>query len=128
MGKLDDLLKNISSDEIKASIDAYIKHLEWKDYIIDKWLDKFQSLPFEQRIELYNKVKAKYDSDEYKDRWYHKGWEPPEYWYFFGLKYARKYGTPFDQDDMFLDECYLIDGYKVSLYVGQGSFVRIEKI
>lgn len=124
MSKLEELLKQITPEDIKR----ICAELEWKDRVTDKWLEKYHSLPFEKRVELYQKVKSKYESDEYKDYWYSRGYEPSQYWYSFGFEYAKKYGTELDIDEDFLSGCYMVDGYMVKLYVGQGCFYHIEKI
>lgn len=58
------------------------------------------------------------------------GCEPREELFYLILDYSRKFGVEVDISELnedFLVERYLLDSkYEISLYVGQGSFVRIN--
>lgn len=79
------------------------------------------------------KVITKYNSKEYKKRWYGRGIESEEYLYFFLLKYAKKFGrhcTNVEYDkygNEFTSDLYYCDGYFFNLMDGQGSCVLITK-
>ena len=58
-----------------------------------------RNLSDEEFSVLVEKVRTKYFSDEYRDRWYEKGIEPQEYLLFFLFEYAEEYGVKCSRDD-----------------------------
>ena len=87
---------------------------------------------------LISKVLKKYRSKEYRDKWYHRGIEPPESLLFFLNEYAKEYGKEVSGEELrefyekhnssFSVSLYRIEGYYIELLQGQGSAIRVFEI
>ena len=96
--------------------------------------DKMDSESFSTLVE---KIIARYESREYRDKFLDKGKEPPETLYWLLLDYASRYGRDCAVDgtmaewrnygNSFTTELYFCDGYYFNRMDGQGSIVRIIK-
>lgn len=117
---------HLDSEEGKAKLKAYFDKLKFEDNLKDIWCKKFNNLSLEKRDEIIKKILSKYNSDEYKDRWYNRGIMPPEDLTYMIYEYASRYGKESYSDGFFDSDWYEFDNYKVTLICGQGSFVRIE--
>lgn len=94
----------------------------------ERYIQKLASLTKAQRSDFIQKCIDKYESDEYKDKEYSKGYQPRCNLYYTILDYAEVFGEDCYNDDDFLAERYKIDNkWIIELYNGQGSFVRIYK-
>lgn len=82
---------------------------------------------------LVEKAIKKYNSEEYRDRWYNRGIEPQESLYWFFYEYAMIYGRECNERElkrygnMFTSALYYCDGYYFSRIDGQGSFILINR-
>lgn len=127
------LMAFLDTEEGRKSIREFAEELNREREYYNRLSDKIHNLSFEQRKSLVDKIKAKYNSDAYKDRWYNhpKGpREPQEGLYWLAYEYAMRYGKDYDDGYIdFVSECRLVDDYfVVSRFDGQGSFIRIQTI
>lgn len=82
--------------------------------------------------EFVEKVIKKYESDEYIDRWYSRGIEPPNDLYWFLFYYAEQYGRECDINEwkqygnIFTGQLYYYNNYYFQIMHGQGSTIRID--
>ena len=96
---------------------------------VNKYIEAFHNESPAKRAEIINKIKAKYDSDEYRNREilkYHR--EPITYLYWVLFEYAQKYGKqlPQEKNNPFPHEVYIIDNaFVIRLMHGQGSCVDV---
>lgn len=128
---IEKLREFLESEEGKKSAKAFAEKIVREEEIKTYQLDRFhKSFNFEEFTE---KVIAKYSSDEYKDRWYNRGIEPPENLYFFLFDYAKKYGRECKEAECqkyanpFTSDMIYCKGYYFNLAVGQGCFIEIIK-
>lgn len=123
------LKEYFESEKGKKEIEEYKKHQDFLQSRKDYYLSWFDSIGPEKRAYYIQKVIDKYESKEYKDRWYNRGYFPPEnlFWYIFD--YAYKYGkcwrTLSEEVGPGFDSKFVFDNWKVLLYIGQGSIVKI---
>lgn len=98
-----------------------------------KWIEKYRNLPVKERLEIFEKIRSKYSSKEYRDREYFKcGCEPREYLYYLLSLYAEKYGEDVDYDCE-SEEYYFTtgmwrlkeEGLIVERMDGQGTLIRV---
>ena len=95
----------------------------------NKYIEAFHNESPAKRAEIINKIMAKYNSDEYRNREilkYHR--EPVTYLYWVLFEYAQKYGVPMPQEpnNPFSHDVYLIDDkFVIRLMHGQGSCVDV---
>lgn len=136
MGTLVDQLKIFLESEEGQE---FIKQEQEKQSFIkkhyNKYSDKLYSLTKEQRNELFEKIKNKYDSDEYYFRWMNRGIIPEKMLYHYIYEYGAKYGLSFDElnhiVDPWFDDGYIIDDWTITMVIGQGTefiFKRIDEL
>lgn len=119
----DKIHKEMNSPEFLEKAKKYFEELKIKDEIYNKRLEKFhKNMTQEMFDEILEKIKIKYDSDEYYDRWMNQGIEPPRDLEYFLHDYAKKYGY---YDDY--TEWSIIHGWIFQIIYGQGCVVRIWK-
>jgi len=127
----DDLKKKIDEWFIGDSAKEYFKKLKQKQDIKDfqlKRLSERNDIP-----ELIEKSIIKYRSDKYKNKWFNRGYEPPDTLFYFLFDYALKYGRECTKEEwdkysnQFTGELLYTNGYYINLMIGQGSFIIIEK-
>ncbi len=112
--------------------EKYIKARKVEKLLINKYIDKFHSMPLDKRSELIDKIISKYESDEYKDREMFKLHYEPRctlYWYL--DDYAEKYGEelPNDENNPFPHSIRMIDNkYIVRKMYGQGTVIDVWKV
>ena len=134
MGKLVDELKSfLDTEEGKEWARKWGEKKKRDQEIREKQIERFHNLPKPVQHNFIEKCIEKYYSDKYVDKEMFKcGCEPREELFYLILDYSRKYGIKADISKLnedFLAERYLLDSkYEISLYVGQGSFVRINII
>lgn len=121
---------DLSEEKIKEICEAYIADQERSDAHYDRWCDIISKMSIERKCDILNKIKEKYNSDAYKERWYSRNIEPPEMLYWYAFEYAQRYGTEYDYDlDYFESARYIVDDkFIVSRFDGQGSFIDIRPI
>ena len=132
---IEELKALLATEEGMKACENYWENIRKKDEIHENQLDRFH-LKFKGKKKFTNiveKIIKKYESKEYKDKWYKRGIEPPEDLYFFLLRYTEKYGKEGSKKDYekygtrFTSELYYIHGFYFNLMNGQGSFVEISK-
>lgn len=117
-----------TESELKAALEVVDKILT-QERVENKYIEIFHSMSSTKRAEVINKVKAKYNSDEYYDREARKCHREPMtclYWVLFF--YATKYGKqmPQEKDNPFTHDVYLIDDtFVIRLMHGQGSVIDL---
>lgn len=136
---MDSVLKRLSeeldsmSEEEKESLFESVTHTKCKN----RWVERIHNLSVEKRIELISKCKTKYESKEYYERAYSRGYEPRTELFFMLVEYAEKYGKNIYEERvtkgdilMFCNgDLYLVDDtYIVELLIGQGSAVNVFTI
>ncbi len=130
--KLEDILKKIegSNSFLEVALDRYLKERK----IIDMQLERFHN-NCDDKVAFIKKVINKYNSKEYKDRWYKRGIEPMEDLYWFLYDYATIYGREANGKEydeyahMFTSNMFIIEeGYAFMRVDGQGSHIDVFKI
>ena len=82
---------------------------------------------------LTEKAIEKYNSSEYRDRWYNRGIVPPEDLLFFLFDYAKKYGRECSEEEWikhgnsFSSGLFFCNGYYFNMMNGQGSAIIVTK-
>lgn len=126
---LEKLKKLLDSEEFKKDMELLALREKRKEEVENRYIEKFHSLRLTSRWNIIEKIRTKYDSDEYVRREYRMGYEPRTPLYFLLLEYARKYGMTildeYGEDLAFCAELFLVDGYYVELMIGQGSVVHV---
>jgi hypothetical protein len=117
------------SEEGQKSIAEYLDNLNKRESVLSRQLHRlFMSGRF---VEFTRRVVAKYESDEYRDRWYSRGIEPREDLYYFLMEYAIKYGRKVTKSEIkkygniFTSELVFCEGFYFNLTNGQGSVIKI---
>ncbi len=104
----------------------YIKEIEEKK---ERKINRLYRLSPENRDLIIQKIKVKYESDEYRSRYLNRGKEPREYLYSVLLDYGRWHGeinTIAEEDELFPCESYIIDDkWIITCVYGQGCFYRL---
>ena len=120
-------------DNFNDPIDNLFSSITREIEVEMRWVEKYRSLPVEKRIEIVNKIRNKYSSDEYRDREYNKcNCEPREDLYYLLSLYAEKYGEEVDYDCE-SEEYYFTtgmwrlkeEGLIVERMDGQGTLIRV---
>lgn len=126
------LREHLDSPEGQESMNRYCEKLINNRNIRTSQLQRAEK--YDDRFEeLIEKINAKYRSDEYVNRWYKRGYEPPCPLDYFILDYVATRGEALQHDEleqyagMFTSQIYKYKGYIIELCVGQGSFVSIRK-
>ena len=106
------LKEYFESEKGKKEIEEYKKHQDFLQSRKDQYLSWFDSIGPEKRAYYIQKVIDKYESKEYKDRWYSRGYFPQEnlFWYIFD--YAYYAGEIFESEKVLVDVKFP-DAYKV---------------
>lgn len=126
MGTLVDQLKIfLESEKGQEFIKQEQKKESFRHSHYDKYSNKLYSLSKEQRNELFEKIKNKYESNEYYFRWMNRGIIPPNPLYDYIYEYGVKYGLSFDELnnnlDPLLNDGYIIDDWIIIILIGQGT-------
>lgn len=104
----------------------YVKELEEKR---ERKISRICRLSSKDRDLIIQKIKRKYESDEYKSRYLSRGKEPREYLYSVLLEYGRWHGeinTTAEEYEVFPCESFIIDGkWIITCVYGQGCFYRL---
>ena len=134
MNLVTEMQKFFDSEEGKAKIQIWADEIIQKKSITDSQLCRYYLKYGDNLTDIINKIKIKYESDTYVNKWMGKGIEPPEplYWQLF--EYAKKYGTEATINEYeefgntFTSEMYNIGNFYISRMDGQGSIIKIIKI
>jgi len=128
---LENLKTFLETDEGKASIERWVEKMRRADEHKDRWAEKFKQRCESDLDGSIEKLLAKYDSKEYRDKEYGKGREPMEDLLWVALEYAEKYCDECTDEkylNMFTGSAYYIGSYVIQVMNGQGSVIRIDKI
>jgi hypothetical protein len=128
---LENLKAFLETDEGKESIERWGEKLRRADEHKDRWAEKFKQRCESDIDGSIEKLLAKYDSKEYRDKEYGKGREPMEDLLWVALEYAEKYCEECTDEkylNMFTGSAYYIGSYVIQVMNGQGSVIRIDKI
>jgi hypothetical protein len=128
---LENLKAFLETDEGKESIERWGEKLRRADEHKDRWAEKFKQRCESDIDGSIEKLLAKYDSKEYRDKEYGKGREPMENLLWVALEYAEKYCEECTDEkylNMFTGSAYYIGSYVIQVMNGQGSVIRIDKI
>lgn len=132
MELLEQLKKYFDSEEGKEYINKVHNQARFNMSHYDKYSDKLYSLTKEDRNSLFEKVKHKYDSDEYYNRWMKRGIMPPKDLYNYLYEYGLRYGFSVDELNIFdpwLDDGFIIDDWIIIMVIGQGTefvFMKVD--
>ena len=135
MSLLDKLKEYLDTDDGKKAFNDFFN----AEYIKEKRLQK-QCERFREYIEkndnfeeILNKISTKYNSSEYRERWFKRGIEPPEYLYYFLYQYADNFGREATEEEYekynsgFMEIILFLDGYYFQKVYGQGTIINIFK-
>ena len=126
--KLNDLFY---SAEGKKHFSEFFDRLKKEQEIEIKQFERFNRIG--NFVEFTEKVIAKYNGDNYKNRCYSRGIEPPEDLFWFLYSYAERYGRVCNQKEWnkygntFTSALYFCNGYYFNKMVGQGSVIEVIK-
>lgn len=127
---IEQLKAYLDSEEGKAFVKEEQNKMLFHREHINKYVTKLYEIGSEKRNELFQKIKTKYDSDEYYHRWIDRGIEPPEVLYDYILEYAFKYGKVNTIEDAhFGYDSYIIDDtWIITCWYGQGTAYNFNKL
>ena len=130
--KLEDIKKAIHDDD--ELYEKFVKKYIQVTKIENMQLERFHN-NCDDKVAFIKKVINKYNSKEYKDRWYKRGIEPMEDLYWFLYDYATIYGREANGKEydeyahMFTSNMFIIEeGYAFMRVDGQGSHIDVFKI
>lgn len=119
-------------DEDLADPNGYWNTLKRKDEIRATQVERLKVRIESDPNGVMEKLLAKYQSDEYRDREYFKcGCEPREPLLWLVYEYASKYCTECDDEEYlndFTGGAYYVGDYVIQVMHGQGSCVVAEKL
>ena len=120
----------LESEEGKNFVKEEQNKMLFRREHINKYVEKLYEIGTEKRDELFQKIKTKYDSDEYYHRWMTRGIEPEEKLYDYILEYAFKYGKLNTIEDAhFGYDSYIIDdSWIITCWYGQGIAYNFNKL
>ena len=128
---IDDIRKWLDSDDGKEAIKELREQINLEKEVEQRNIDKLHR---HYSNELIDKIINHYTSDKYRDRWWKRGFEPPEDLFYLLFEHSKKYGKKVTKKElkkygtMFLAEMYKYGDYAFGLHIGQGSFISINKI
>lgn len=127
---LEQLKSYLESEEGKRDIKKEQERIKFRKDHIEKYIEYLHNLSLSDRTALFEKIKAKYDSQEYYNREIRLGHEPREFLYDYIFEYGHKYGVVNEiPDAMFGYDSYIIDGIWVfTAWYGQGTVYNFEKL
>lgn len=121
------------SPEGQIVLDEFRDKMEREDEIQERHLIKFYEKYDSQFVKFVERYIKKYDSDEYIDRCYNKGYEPSTPMFHFFYDYASKYGREASNNEYekygndFTGSLVYIHGYFFNMMHGQGTVILITK-
>lgn len=120
----------LDSEEGKAFVKEEQNRMLFHREHINKYVTKLYEIGQEKRDELFQKIKTKYDSDEYYHRWIDRGIEPEERLYDYILEYGFKYGKLNTIEDAYFGyDSYIIDDtWIITCWYGQGTAYNFNKL
>lgn len=125
------MLDYIRSEEGQDDLNEYFDKILKKKIIFESQIERLHTSG--RFTYILEKAIIKYDSNEYIDKWYKRGIEPPDFWFYFLMEYAEKYGRECDNDEWqvysntFTKSLIFCEGYYFNLMLGQGSAILVTK-
>jgi hypothetical protein len=127
---IDKIKEFMESEEGKESINRYAKKLQRKEEHMNRWVQKFKTRCESDLDRSIEKLIEKYNSDEYRDREYKKGFQPREKLLWIVWNYAKRYCKRCNENtyaNQFTGEMYYVGSYIIQIMHGQGSILVINK-
>jgi len=127
---LEQLKKFLESEEGQENIIRENERIKLKNEREDRYIEYLQNLSLSDRTILFEKIKTKYESQEYYNREIKLGREPRQLLYDYIFEYGRKYGIENEiQDAYFSYESYIIDGiWVITIWYGQGVSYNFDRL
>ena len=127
---LEQLKSYLESEEGKEDIKRENENIKLRKEREDKYIQYLYTLSLSDRTVLFEKIKAKYESQEYYNRKIKLGREPRELLYDYILEYGRKYGIENEiQDAYFSYDSYIIDDiWVITIWYGQGVVYNFDRL
>lgn len=131
------LKEHLESEEGLESLRLYFEKINKIREMEESQVDRFVSRYPNSIDEIVQKVLDKYDTDEYVNKWYSLGFEPPEPLLFFLYSVAEKYGEEVTENspeswkecaNMFTGGLYHYKGWVFNKMYGQGCVVKVSKV
>lgn len=116
----EELKKWFESDEGKAEVERLNIKFENENKFIESCHSRLCNMSHDDFVRLIKKVEDKYSSDEYKDRWYDRGFCPECFLYSVMETILSRYGQETQCDSCFGD-AYIYKGVKFEVFHGQGE-------
>lgn len=129
--KLSDIKPILDSEEMQQRMDSYVASCIRKSAIKEAQIVRLHSRGM--FAQLTEKAICKYSSSQYQDRWYGRGFEPPNSLFWFLYDYAKMYGRTCNDEEWekyscdFSSEMFFCEGYYLTRLDGQGSVIQIMK-
>ena len=120
-------LKNVPEDKVEDLTES-LRKSEERTERYSAFIDRMGP---EKRAEVIRRLIKKYNSSEYSEREYSKGYEPRMPLYEVLLDYAIEYCQKcnYRPNKYFPEEQYDIDGrFVISIIYGQGSFISVTEV
>lgn len=119
---LDKPIHILNESDISELATYIIKDNEKHKKFIDKYINKLKNMSVEKRLELYEKIYNKYNSEKYINKEYGLGYEPRCDLYDILLDYGSIYGIQLFTGAFVLDETWVINQIE-----GQGVVTIFER-
>lgn len=127
----------MSPEELDEAISKFVEREQRREEIKNVQIDRFYNKILNKTIifsELIEKIEKKYNSKEYKDKWFNLGYEPPEDLLFFIFDFISKYGRKANESEIlkysndFTTDLLVYDGYIFNQMDGQGTIIIVSKL
>lgn len=121
----------LDSEEGQRSVDEYLLAEQKREEIVTSQIERFREKCEHRLDEVIERIRKKYESDEYVRKEYKLGFEPREDLYWLILYYAKKYCTECKEEkylNCFTGEAYYVGSYVIQVMHGQGCVIKLEKI
>lgn len=130
---LEELKAFLATDEGKASIKKFNDEIDQEERIANSQLQRFHENYSHRFGEIMEKIIAKYESAEYTNSCYKRGFEPDTPLYWFMNEYAELHGRECTEEEwekhgnMFTGSLNYYGGYYFNTMHGQGSVIHVIK-
>lgn len=114
-------------------IEKFIRKSNDQASIVESQLERFHARFSNDLNSIIGKIVERYESEEYKERWYRRGIEPPDDLYWFLFEYASLYGRECSEAEWrkhsndFTHQMFHCGGYFFNLMMGQGAAMVVTK-
>lgn len=114
---VEELKKWFGSDEGKAEVKRLNNKFENENKFIESCHLRLRNMSHVDFVRLIRKVEDKYYSEEYKNRWYNRGFCPECFLYYVMEMILVRYG----QFDSFFGNVYIYKDVRFEVFHGQGE-------